>query len=267
MSTLPTGFYIFGFGLFGIVFGSFLNAVIYRVPNKISLNGRSSCPKCEGMIKAYDNIPVLSWLILRGKCRSCKEKISMRYPLIELANCLIWIFLYLRIGLHPILFLLLVMSSVSLVLTLIDFDTLTLPDVIVMPSWLIVGVSLIAISYSTHSWHSLKSASIAAVYWGLFYFALWFFYPGGGGIGFGDVKLAPLLGALVGWFSLPASYIGIFSVFIVGGVLAIVLLALKKVDRKTKIPYGPIMIIGAWIGIVWGVTLSHLYLHLLGLRS
>jgi len=146
------------------------------------------------------------------------------------------------------------MSSVSLVLTLIDFDTLTLPDVIVMPSWLIVGASLIAISYSTHSWHSLKSASIAAVYWGLFYFALWFFYP-------------PLLRALVGWFSLPASYIGIFSVFIVGGVLAIVLLALKKVDRKTKIPYGPIMIIGAWIGIVWGVTLSHLYLHLLGLRS
>lgn len=265
MSVLPTGFYVLLFGLFGIVFGSFLNAVIYRVPNRISLNGRSACPKCKAMIKAYDNIPVFSWLILRGKCRNCKEKISIRYPLIELANSLAWIGLYFRIGVHPILFLLLVMSSISITLVMIDFDTMTLPEVIVLPSWLIVGVSLTAIAYTNHSWHPLKSAGIAALYWGVFYFGLWFLY-GGKGVGFGDVQLAPVLGALVGWFSLPASYIGLFSVFVIGGIPAVILLALKKVDRKTQIPYGPILIIGTWVGILWGVDISHFYLHLLGLR-
>lgn len=265
MNLLPHWYLAGIFGIFGLLFGSFLNVVIYRVPAKVSLMGRSACPKCGHMIRGYDNIPVFAWLFLRGKCRDCHNLISIRYPLIEAFHALGWVGLFQWTGLHPILPLLLVIFSITLALTMIDFDTLTLPDALVLPSWVIVAGGLTAIAFTNHGLHSLTRAGYSLLFWGGFYFCLWFF-SGGRALGFGDVKLAPVLGALAGWFSWHSSLVGFFAAFIIGGIPGAILLATGILKRKTRVPYGPLIIIGAWVGIIWGTPLTNLYMHVSGLK-
>jgi leader peptidase (prepilin peptidase) / N-methyltransferase len=247
--------------LFGLAIGSFLNVVIYRVPAGRSLNGRSHCPKCDNQILAIDNIPVISWLFLRGKCRKCSESISVRYPLVELGTGLAWLGLGLVYGYDPILPLLLLLASASIALAMIDFDTMTLPNVITYPIFVITGVYLVGLGVYSGDIDSLINAGIGAAIYFAFFFLMWFL-TGGRGLGFGDVKLAPTLGAIVGWYSVGGTLVGIMGAFILGGIPAGILLATGIVKKGTQIPFGPMLLVGAWTGVLFGDQLSSAYFSL-----
>lgn len=261
MESLITAYLATFLFLFGITIGSFLNVVIYRVPNEESINGRSNCPKCRHQIRAYDNIPILSWLFLAGKCRDCKASISPRYPLVELANGLAWVGLGLYFGLDPILPLLLILASATIALTMIDFDTMTLPNVITYPIFILTALYLAALAFYASDWDSLISAGLGALVYFGFFFLMWLL-TGGRGLGFGDVKLAPTLGAMIGWLTLNGTFVGIMGAFILGGIPAGIVMALGIIKKGTQIPFGPMLILGAWVGLLFGESLSSAYLSL-----
>lgn len=250
------------FTLLGLVNGSFLNVVIYRLPAQQSLNGRSACPKCGHQIRWYDNIPVVSWVLLRAKCRDCKAPISVRYPLVEAGHAIMWGGLAAWLGYtNPLLPLLLFFSSVSLALALIDIDTFRLPDILTLPLLGITTTYLAALSAYQHTWHQFWVSQACAGAFLVFYLTL-FLVTKGGGLGFGDVKLAPVLGMLTGWFGVGAAAVGFMGAFLPGIPLGI-LMALRIVKRGTAVPFGPMLIGGAWLGILFGQPLAAAYLTLL----
>lgn len=276
-------------GLFGLLVGSFLNVVIYRVPNGMSvISPPSACPGCGSGIKAYDNVPVLSWLALRGKCRSCREPISARYPLVEagvgvfFAVVAVWWWMA-SLNQTPaagsiagggpsalgdtvsdvlVLVAFLWLAGVSVSLALIDLDTQKLPNAIVLPSYVIGGVLLATAGILSGDLDALIRAGIGMVALWVAYFLMAMLYPGG--MGFGDVKLAGVLGLYLGFVGWGALLVGAFAAFFLGGLYAITLMILKKAGRKSGIPFGPWMLGGAWIGIFAGNTLWTSYLSLLG---
>lgn len=264
MNMSPEAFAFAGFALiFGLAIGSFLNVIIYRVPAGKTILGRSNCPKCETQIKGYDNIPVLSWLVLGAKCRSCKASISPRYPLIEAVTGLSWFAITLAFfDSAPLLLpLLLIAAAFSIALFMIDLDTMTLPNKLTYPLFIITAIYLIALALAEGALDNLINAGIgAAIYLG-FFFMLWFL-TGGRGLGFGDVKLAPSLGLIIGWISLPAVTVGIAGAFIIGGLPAGIAMVTGLIKKGTQIPFGPMMFVGAWVAILFGVPILDMYLSL-----
>jgi leader peptidase (prepilin peptidase) / N-methyltransferase len=263
----------------GLVVGSFLNVVIYRVPAGLSIVAPpSACPNCHHPIRYRDNVPVLSWLLLRGKCRDCATSISVRYPLIEAATALafgligaVWVSAVANVvGAQLIaalleLVALLHLAAISIALAAIDIDVQRLPDVIVLPAYAVAAVLLAAAALIGGEPERLILTAIGGASLIVAYFLLWFLYPGGGGMGFGDVKLSGVLGVYLGWFGLGPLLVGAFAPFVVGGLFAIALVIFRKAGRKTRIPFGPWMLLGAWIGIYVGKHLFGLYLHAMGL--
>jgi leader peptidase (prepilin peptidase)/N-methyltransferase len=249
--------------IFGLVIGSFLNVVIYRVPMGAGLNGRSHCPKCDNQIRWYDNIPVVSWLVLRAKCRDCSSSISIRYPAIEALTGLSWlgITLFFWESAPLLIPLLLLVSAASIALFFIDLDTLTLPNVITYPLFIVSATYLTGLAFATKSWESLASAGLGALIYFGFFFLMWFL-TGGRGLGFGDVKLAPTLGALIGWFSAPAALVGIAGAFIIGGLPAGIAMATGIIKKGTQIPFGPMLLVGAWVGVLFGENILSAYMQL-----
>ncbi|QAY73130.1 prepilin peptidase [Agromyces protaetiae] len=267
-------------GVLGLAIGSFLNVVVHRVPAGRSLvSPPSTCPQCGSQIRAYDNVPVLSWLALRGKCRDCGTSISARYPLVELttgaafAAIAGWIFTGPAGAIanaspgmlvHRILELviLLVFAGVSISLTLIDLDTHRLPNAIVGPAAIGLGGLVVVTSLvSGHPDAIWRSAAGGAA---LFAAYLLLAYVSRGGMGLGDVKLAGVIGIVLGYFGWPELVVGAFAAFLYGGVVAIVLLALGRADRKTGVPFGPAMLLGAWTGLIVGTAVAGWYLSLSG---
>jgi leader peptidase (prepilin peptidase)/N-methyltransferase len=264
--------------VFGLVIGSFLNVVVYRVPAGMSVSHpASACPNCHSEIRAYDNVPVLSWFVLRGKCRDCKTPISSRYPIVEAATGAFFLLVAVRFwpvgGLpadaaHIVARLLemaafLYLAAISLALAIIDTEHQRLPNRIVVPSYAVAVALLGAASVLTGDWSGLVRTLIGGAALFVFYFGIAFAYPKG--MGFGDVKLAGVLGlylAFLGWGPL---IVGAFAAFLVGGVFAIVLIASKRVGRKGGIPFGPWMLVGAWIGVFAGQAVFGGYLSLVGL--
>lgn len=262
---LPLWYWATLAGVFGLLIGSFLNVVIYRVPAGESLMGRSHCPKCNHMIRGWDNVPVFSWIILRAKCRDCKQPISWRYPVIEATHAAAWVGIVLAFQYNTILIpILLFFVSVTFALTMIDFDTMRLPNSITYPAFIVVIGYLVYAAAATNSWVNFWTATIASATLLAFYFTIWFL-SGGRGLGFGDVKLAPTLGLLLGWFGWGSVIVGTFSAFVVGGIPAAILLATGVLKKGTQIPFGPMLLLGTWIGILWGEDLSTLYLQITGL--
>jgi leader peptidase (prepilin peptidase)/N-methyltransferase len=267
--------------LFGLAIGSFLNVVVWRLPRKESLSHPSSrCPRCERPIRWYDNIPVVSWVTLRGKCRDCGEPISARYPLVEAGTALffaavvVWVvsprtgILYSGdvfdvLALVVVAVAYLYLAAISVALTLIDLDTQTLPNRIVLPAYLVSGVLLTAATALTGNWTGMITALVGATALFGFYFILAFAYPGG--MGLGDVKLAGVLGLFLGWLGWGPLAVGAFSPFLFGGIFGLVLMVLRKVGRKSRIPFGPWMLIGSWVGIFVGDRVFAWYLSLFGL--
>ena len=279
-----------GLGVFGALIGSFLNVVVYRVPLRRSIvSPPSACTTCGSAIKGYDNIPLLSWLVLRGKCRNCRSPISVRYPLVELGTGLlfsavaVWFWVSTGSGVSTgsttgvltgstgavvawILGLVafLYLAAISVALSLIDLDTHTLPDRIVLPSYVVGVVLLGTASVLAGDFNQLLGAGIGIAALWLAYLAMALAYPGG--MGFGDVKLAGLLGLFLGWLGWGTLIVGAFAAFLLGGLFSIGLLAARKAGRKSGIPFGPWMLTGAWVGIFFGDAIATGYLTLVGLK-
>jgi len=244
--------------LMGLAIGSFLNVVIYRIPRGESLMGRSQCPGCSAQIIAIDNIPVFSWLVLGAKCRRCREPISIQYPVVELSTAILFSAVYWFFGLTFLTVILLIFAAVSISLFMIDMQTLRLPDVIVGPSTAIIAGSLAIYALVTGNTGALATAAIASIILGLAYFILWFITMGKG-LGFGDVKLAPLLGFLMGYFGWGALVVGSATAWLLGAIIGVIAIALGKVKRGRPIPFGPFLLVGTWIGIFVGDRIFQSY--------
>lgn len=235
-------------GLLGLAVGSFLNVVIHRVPRAESLlRPGSRCTRCGDAIRPWHNVPVLSWLALRGRCASCAAPISARYPLVELATAGLFVALAVHFGWSPQLPAYLYLAAIAVALTMIDFDVHRLPDRIVLPSY-VVGAALLvpAVVVDGDWWAGLRALTAMAAL-GLFYFGIWFVYPGG--MGFGDVKLAGLLGLYLGWLGWDSLLVGAFAGFLLGGLAGVLLMAVRRATRKTAVPFGPSMLTGAMLAL------------------
>ena len=247
--------------LLGLAIGSFLNVVIYRVPAGLSLvSPPSRCPSCEHPIRNRHNIPVLGWLVLRGRCADCRTPISPRYPLVELTTAVLFVAMALRLGdLHqlPALPAFLIFAAAGVALTMIDVDVQRLPNSIVLPLYPILVLALAIAALTQHHPNALLRAVIglAALY--AFYYAMAFAYPAG--MGFGDVKLAGPIGLMLAYLSYRALIIGAFAAFLLGGLYGVAVIALSRGSRKSRIPFGPFMILGALVAIFASQEIWHAY--------
>ena len=265
-------------GVLGAAIGSFLNVVIYRVPRDLSVvSPPSACPNCEAPIRRRDNVPMLSWLVLRGRCRDCAAPISARYPVVEALTAVL--LASVAIAFNPFVgepsvsrlvasvitaVAFFYLMAISVALTAIDLDVHRLPNAIVLPGYA-VGVVLLGVAgLVSGDFDALVRAGVGAAVFFAFYFLLAFAYPGG--MGFGDVKLAGVLGLFLGFIGWQNLIVGVAAAFILGGVVGIVLILIGKASRKSGIPFGPWMLSGAWIGIFVGRPIYDGYLSLVGLN-
>lgn len=250
--------------LFGLLIGSFLNVVIYRVPAGLSISHPpSACPRCGHRIRPWDNVPVLSWLLLRGRCRDCSAPISVRYPLVEVGTAVLFGLVGAWTGLSWTLPLLVYTTGLGVALALIDLDVHRLPDALVLPSYPVVAALLLLAAANPGGvarWGALVGAVIGGAVLGGLYLLLAVVRPGG--MGWGDVKLAGLLGLVLGFLGWGALVIGGFSAFLLGGVVGLALMAIGRAGRRSKIPFGPWMILGAALGAPWGNELWAAYLSM-----
>jgi leader peptidase (prepilin peptidase)/N-methyltransferase len=245
--------------VFGLVIGSFLNVVVWRVPRGESIvSPPSACPHCGTPIRPRDNVPVLGWLVLRGRCRDCSAPISARYPLVEAGTAAAFFAVGLRFGAHAELPAYLYLAAIGIALALIDLDVKRLPDVLTLPSYPVGAVLLGLASLSEP--HAFLRAVLGAAAMFAVYFALCFAYPAG--MGFGDVKLSGVLGLFTAWLGWDAWAAGLMLGFLLGGFFGIGVVLAKRGGRKTAVPFGPFMIIGAFVAIFWGHDLVSGYLEL-----
>jgi len=250
-------------GLLGLVIGSFLNVVIHRVPRGESIvSPRSRCPGCGTELAWYDNVPLLSWLVLRGRCRTCGKPISVRYPIVELLTAVVFGLIGWRFGGSWELPAYLYLGAIGVALGAIDLDTRRLPDRIVLPSYGVAAALLGLASLLEHDWSASLRAVVGGAVMYAFYFLLAVIRPGG--MGFGDVKLSGVIGLYLGWLSWGALLIGGFAGFVIGGLSGIGLIIAGRAGRKSMIPYGPYMLVGAVVGVLWGSQLAHAYARMVG---
>ena len=271
-----TAFLLVSSGVFGLLIGSFLNVVAYRVPAGLSIvSPASACPGCGNEITARDNIPLVSWMLLRGRCRHCDMRISARYPIVEAATGVAFVIAALPFagtldlssdprsviadGLELVAFLYL--AAISVVLAVIDLDTKRLPNSIVLPGYAVGAAMLGGAGILRGDLTALLTAVIGAAAAALFFFVLYLI----GGMGFGDVKLAGVVGLFLGFLGIPQLTVGIAAGFAIGAVVGIGLMALRGRSRKTAIPFGPWILAGAWVGVLAGQPLADAYLRLTGL--
>ncbi len=246
----------------GLAVGSFLNVVVWRVPRRESVvSPPSHCPACDHPVRPRDNVPVLSWLLLRGRCRDCAEPISPRYPVVEALTALVFVVLAVRIGVEPELPAFFYLGAVGVALALIDIDVKRLPDVIVLPSYAVGAVLLGAAAVAHGDPGRMLRVVLAGAALYAFYFLLALVYPRG--MGFGDVKLAGVLGGYLGWLGWAELVTGGFLGFLFGGVIGGLLMVLRRAGRRSMIPFGPFMLLGALTAVLWGGALADLYLDTL----
>jgi leader peptidase (prepilin peptidase)/N-methyltransferase len=272
-------------GIVGLLVGSFLNVVIYRLPVMMQLSWRkecqdylqlpsnepegksfnlavplSRCPSCNTPIKAHHNIPVFSYLFLQGKCASCSAPISLRYPMIEAFTAATSVIVASHFGYTPQAFFALALTWSLIALSFIDIDHHLLPDSITLPLlWLGLLLSLFNIYTDAH-------ASIIGAIAG--YTVLWAVYhlfklaTGKEGMGYGDFKLLALFGAWLGWQYLPVI---ILLSSLVGAIIGLTMIAVVKHDHNKPIPFGPYLAAAGWIALLWGEEINRLYLTATGL--
>ncbi len=275
-------------GFVGLLFGSFFNVVIYRLPKMMEASWKyecevllsdesdaeevappqfnlavpnSHCPSCNAPVKAWQNIPVLSYVLLRGRCASCKAPIGVRYPLVEFITALLTIFPLLMFGFTGYAVAAILFSWILLILTVIDIDHQLLPDQLTLP---LIWLGLLFNSIT-------GSIPLQDAVWGAVagYLSLWSVFwvfkllTGKEGMGYGDFKLLAALGAWLGWQFLPLI---ILLSSVVGAVFGGAVLMLKRSDSSTPMPFGPYLAGAGWIALFWGEALIDGYLQLAGIR-
>jgi leader peptidase (prepilin peptidase) / N-methyltransferase len=260
----PTGPFLATLGLLGLVIGSFLNVVIHRVPVGLSLVAPgSACPHCDHPVRPYDNVPVLSWLALRARCRDCSAPISARYPLVELATGALFVAAGWKFGGTPYTVAALALMAAGVALFMIDLDHRRLPFAITGVLGVVVVVGL-AIDVAVDGGGPVPTALMSTGVWIAVYGGIWL-ATAGRGMGLGDVALAPVLGLALGWLGWGATLTGLMGGFVVGALVGIVLLASNRAGAKSRIPHGPFMLSGAALGLFVGEPLWQGYLGLVGL--
>lgn len=236
--------------IFGCLIGSFLNVCIYRIPRNESVAfPPSHCPKCNHRIRWYENIPILSYLLLlRGRCSSCHEKISMRYPLVELLTGIAWLACYMKFGFN-------LWTPVSIaVVTLLIFGSMVDMDRYYIPNRVSLGIMILGGVFSLFNGIGMERSMIGGAVYGLPFLLI---YGYGADIckrevlGFGDVKLAVALGTLMGYVNFFIVHIFITISFVIGAVVGIGMIALKKKGRGDEIPFGPYIALGGIITLFY----------------
>jgi leader peptidase (prepilin peptidase)/N-methyltransferase len=238
----------------GLLIGSFLNVVAYRVPRGESLvKPGSHCTTCGDPVKPWDNIPVVSWLVLRGRCANCGEKISPRYPLVEALTAVLFALVVIRFGADQDVWLPLVFVLVLIPVTFIDLDLRVIPNKITGPAAVLAVILLVALPDAQHE---LKEHLIAGFAAFMFLFIAAIAYPAG--MGMGDVKLAGVMGLYLGRAVGPAMLIA----FLAGSLVGIAIMARKgrAEGRKTAVPFGPFLALGSLVGLFAGDEIVDWYL-------
>ena len=284
LASSPLAFVICALVL-GLLVGSFLNVVIYRLPIMLDRDWKSQsremlslpaepepdtfnlmlphsrCPHCAHKIRAWENLPVISYLFLGGKCSSCKAPISKRYPIVELACGLLSAFIAWHFGFGWQAAAMLVLAWGLLAMSLIDADHQLLPDALVLPLlWLGLIVNTFGLFTNLHDalWGAVAGyMSLWLVFW------LFKLVTGKEGMGYGDFKLLAMLGAWGGWQILPLT---ILLSSLVGAVLGLIMLRLRNATTSTPIPFGPYLAIAGWIALLWGGQITDTYMQFAGFR-
>ena len=244
--------------VFGFAWGSFLNVLIYRIPRDMSIiKPASSCPVCKKKIKMYDNIPIISYLILGGKCRYCKAKIPLTYPLVEFLTPLSFILLYTHYSLSFFFFASCLFASAMIVLGFIDFFHMILPDVITLPGL------LLAIVYSFFREDlNLTQALIGAVTGAgflLLVYGTYYLVRKKEGLGMGDVTMMLLIGAYLGWRQ---AFFTLILASFVGALVGVFVILFRKKDFQFSLPFGTFLAPAAFFSLLWGEKILRAYLSL-----
>lgn len=257
--SLPTEFWAIFFLVFGMLWGSFANVVIYRLPaGKSVVKPRSACPKCQKPISWYENIPVFSWLFLRGKCGGCKTNISIRYPLVELITGLLFMALYLRLGLSWTLLEYIIFAFGLVVCSFIDFDHMILPDSFTL-SGIVIGLVGAVLSPEREFLPSLLGVLVGGGFlWAVA--VIYYVVRKQEGMGGGDIKLLGWIGAVLGWTSVPFV---IMASSVIGSVVGVSLALSKGKNMKIVIPFGPYLALAALIYIFAGQEITSWYFSML----
>jgi leader peptidase (prepilin peptidase)/N-methyltransferase len=241
--------------LFGLAIGSFLNVVVYRVPRQLSIVAPpSACPNCQHPIRPRDNVPVLSWVLLAGRCRDCRHRISARYPAVELATALLFAGAAWRLGRSWELPAYCVLLAGLLALALIDLETMTLPRSIVWVHLGLVAVLLTVASAATGQWRDLVVGAGCGLAWSGVYLAMFLVSPRL--IGFGDVRLALVLGLALGYLDLAYAGLGFFLANLLGLGTTMVLIATRRMHRSQPVPYGVFLAAGTALVFYLGPWLA-----------
>ncbi len=240
----------------GLIVGSFSNVCIYRIPkNESIVYPASHCPKCRTIIKPIDNIPLLSYILLKGRCRSCKSKISIQYPVVELLTGLTYLIIYVIYGLSIQTLIYIILSSALIIIAFIDLNEQIIPDVISLPGIVIGFIISFFVPYISF----INSALGVVVGGGIILViglagSVIFKKEAMGG---GDVKLAAMIGAFLGWRYI---IISLFLGFFLGALAGIILIMAKIKKREDAIPFGPFIVLGSFITLLWGEKILSWYI-------
>ncbi|MFP4456706.1 MAG: prepilin peptidase [Clostridia bacterium] len=241
-------YYSILFFIIGLIFGSFFNVLIYRLPKEENfISNRSYCPNCKTQLKFYDLIPIISYISLKGKCRYCNESISIRYPLIELLTGGLFAAAYLKFGLSSYLFLVLFMISLLIVITFIDIDYMIIPHTLT-----ISGIAVFTIWQLFFNQEPISSY-LYGLFFGFLFLAVFVFFNAMGG---GDAMLAGMFGMFFGFYE---TFVLLMISFIIGGAFSIIILIFKRKSRKDKIPFGPFLTIAALLMIFFDSFFLSIY--------
>jgi leader peptidase (prepilin peptidase) / N-methyltransferase len=252
-----------GCALLGLLVGSFLNVVVHRVPRRESvISPRSRCPRCQTALADRDNVPIVSWLLLRGRCRACQAPISPRYPAVEGVTAVLFALVALRIGPDWVLPGYLLFFAVLLAVALIDLEHYLVPNRIVFPT-LAASVPLLAlVALVQGEWGRLGSALVGALAASAALLVINLVHPRG--MGMGDVKLALILGLFLGWIDLAHVALGMFLGFLLGAIGGVLLIALRVKGRRDHVPFAPFLAGGALLAVLMGDAFLGWYLALGG---
>jgi len=242
--------------ILGLIVGSFSNVCIYRIPrNESIIYPASHCPKCRSNISPKDNIPLLSYILLKGRCRNCKSKISIQYPIVELLTGLIYLIIYLTYGLSIQSLIYIILSSALIIIAFIDLNEQIVPDVISLPGitiGFILGFLVPYISFINSALGVVVGGGIILII-GLAGSVIFKKEAMGGG----DVKLAAMIGAFLGWRYI---IISLFLGFFLGALAGVILIISKIKSREDTVPFGPFIVLGSFITLLWGEKIITWYL-------